>query len=256
MIIQGTGKPIVLLHGVTSSCFAWQDVIPYLSTDYKVYAFTALGHNGGNKPTGKIEIDDLVDDIEQLLDQHNLTSPYIVGNSMGGWVAIELAKRGRACGVCAISPAGVWQVDGSEQRHALKQIKYLSRLSALCLPFVSILSKSAILRHFSLKKVAVKGEKLTPKQFKQAVKDMCACSVKHDFLTSQKALSAAKLGCPMTLLWPAQDKLFPIDTTAKSAQKMFQTAKFVTLPNLGHVPMIDDPELVAQEIISAMGDYK
>lgn len=252
MIIQGTGRPVVLLHGVTSSCHAWQDVIPFLSKDYKVYAFTALGHNGAKAPQGRIELSDVIDDMTRTFDKHHLSQPYIVGNSMGAWIAIELAKRGRASGVCAISPAGIWHVAKSEQTLALKQIKYLSRLATVSLPFISFLSQFKTVRKFALKKVAEHGDNLSPAQFKQAVVDMCRCTVKKDILNTQQSLSAGKLDCPITLVWPDKDKLFPIDSTAILAQQMFPNAAFIKLANLGHVPMIDDPKQIANVIKASM----
>ena len=52
-----------------------------------------------------------MDDLERLLDELGLAKAHLAGNSLGGWAALELARRGRALTVCALSPAGAW---GSE----------------------------------------------------------------------------------------------------------------------------------------------
>src|SRR5690606_20547675 len=96
MLREGQGEPVVLLHGVTCSKNVWQKVVPLLSPHYEVFAFTALGHQGGTAAKSGTGIQDVIDDAEATLDQLQLDRPHLVGNSMGGWVAIELARRGRA----------------------------------------------------------------------------------------------------------------------------------------------------------------
>ena len=59
----------------------------------------------------------MVDAAESFLDEHGLARPHLAGNSLGGWVAIELARRGCAASVCAFSPAGFWW-DRSSDRYA------------------------------------------------------------------------------------------------------------------------------------------
>ena len=102
--------PLVLLHGTAMSGNAWQDVVPLLSNDHEVFTPTALGHHGGppvQRPPATIT--DVVDAAERYLDEDvDLEQPHLAGNSLGGFVAIELARRGRAATVCAFSPAGFW----------------------------------------------------------------------------------------------------------------------------------------------------
>ncbi len=96
MIRSGKGEPVVLLHGVTGSETMWRNVIPRLAPRYDTIALTALGHRGG-RPGGRgASVQDLVDDAERSLDELGLERPHLAGNSLGGWMTIELARRGRA----------------------------------------------------------------------------------------------------------------------------------------------------------------
>lgn len=109
---------VVLLHPGSSSGRIWQDVVPLLSEHLGVHAPTLLGHRGGpaarRRPATLI---DVIDSAERYLDEQGLDRPHLAGNSLGGAVAIELARRGRAATVCAISPAGFWSAsDGAETR--------------------------------------------------------------------------------------------------------------------------------------------
>jgi pimeloyl-ACP methyl ester carboxylesterase len=103
------GSAVVLLHGLNASGNAWQDVAPLLRTHHEVYAPTAMGHRGGPPVQRRpATIRDVVDWTERYLDEQDLQRPHLVGHSMGGFVAIELARRGRAASVCAFAPGGFW----------------------------------------------------------------------------------------------------------------------------------------------------
>jgi pimeloyl-ACP methyl ester carboxylesterase len=104
--------PVVLLHGIAMSGKAWQDVVPLLSNYHEVFTPTALGHRGGPPVQRRpATITDVVDAAEHYLDERGLERPHLAGNSLGGLVAIELARRGRAASVCAFSPIGFWSAD-------------------------------------------------------------------------------------------------------------------------------------------------
>jgi pimeloyl-ACP methyl ester carboxylesterase len=112
-------KPaLVLLHLGTSSGRIWQELFPLLSAYHEVHAPTLLGHRGGPEVQRRpATITDVGDSAERYLDEQGLDRPHLVANSMGGGVAIELARRGRAATICALSPAGFWSAsDGSAAR--------------------------------------------------------------------------------------------------------------------------------------------
>ena len=124
MLREGTGESIVLLHGVMNSEAIWSAVVPLLATRYETIVPTALGHRGGRSPTRRpVRIADVVDDAEVSLDALGLKTAHLAGNSMGGWVALELARRGRARSVCALSPAGTWEPGTSAHSRSRRALR-------------------------------------------------------------------------------------------------------------------------------------
>ncbi len=104
-------SPLVLLHPILLSGKVWQDVAPLLSDYHRVFTPTLLGHSGGPQVQRRpATIWDVIDAAEGYLDENDLQRPHLAGNSLGGFVAIELARRGRASTVCALSPAGFWTI--------------------------------------------------------------------------------------------------------------------------------------------------
>src|ERR1700727_821399 len=116
----GDGEPVLLLHGFTGHWRHWRPVLADLVARYEVIAPTLAGHNGGPAyPSGMSlkKVADAGDSLERHLDELGVGTAHFVGNSMGGSLALELAKRGRARSVVAIAPAGGWTPgDGESQR--------------------------------------------------------------------------------------------------------------------------------------------
>src|ERR1700759_859950 len=107
----GSGEPVLLLHPFLISQLVWQKVAPQLAETgrYEVFAPTMAGHNGGPRAgTWFLSSSLLADHVERQLDELGWDTCHIVGNSLGGWVAFELERRGRARTVTGIAPAGGW----------------------------------------------------------------------------------------------------------------------------------------------------
>src|SRR5207237_6606895 len=107
----GAGTPLVLLHGVGGTWRVWRPVLPLLERWHAVFAPTLPGHCGANRlPAGVApSIDALADGVAEQLDRAGIDRAHIVGNSLGGWIALELARRGRARSVVLFGPAGAWR---------------------------------------------------------------------------------------------------------------------------------------------------
>jgi pimeloyl-ACP methyl ester carboxylesterase len=98
----GSGPPLVCLHGFTGTWRAWELVLPVLERHHEVLAPTLAGHAGGPTLEGEISDRLLADEIERAMDEAGFETAHIVGNSLGGYVALQLAARGRAESVVAL----------------------------------------------------------------------------------------------------------------------------------------------------------
>ena len=120
----GSGRPLILLHGIGMSHAAWNAVTPYLRATRRVIAFDIAGFGltpplpAGTLPT----IANLVEALERSLHEMGLDLPIdVAGNSLGGCMALEAARRGIARSVVAISPIGLWRA------HPAPHVKYVFR---------------------------------------------------------------------------------------------------------------------------------
>jgi pimeloyl-ACP methyl ester carboxylesterase len=234
------------------SARVWDDVRPLVGRHHETVALTSLGHRGGLAPTRRpVTVRDLVDDAERALDACGLERPHVAGNSLGGWMAIELARRGRARTVCALSPAGSWTAGTQAQAAGVRKIRRAFRLARLSPLPTAVLVRSAAARRLILRDVARHGDRLLPAQAVEATRDLLACSVLDDLLrTGEELAPLDPLPCPITLAWSGDDAILPVAVNGAIARARLPRARFEIIPGVGHVPMIDDPAAVARAILS------
>jgi pimeloyl-ACP methyl ester carboxylesterase len=243
---------LILLHGLGMSARVWDDALRLLQPHHDVVALTTLGHRGGVTASRRpVTVRDLVDDVERALDARGLERPHIAGNSLGGWMAIELARRGRARTVCAFSPAGSWTAGTAEQTAGVRKIRTAVRLARLSRPLpMALLMRSPAVRRLTLRDVARHGDRLTPAQAVEITRDLLACTVLDDLLrTGEEIAPLDPLPCPIALTWSGDDAILPVAVNGAVARARLPRAAFEVLPGVGHVPMIDEPASVAQAIL-------
>jgi pimeloyl-ACP methyl ester carboxylesterase len=252
MLREGSGEPLVLFHGILASERVWRHVVPHLTDDHEVIVPTALGHHGGPRPEQRpANIHDIVDAGERVLDELGLENAHLAGNSMGGWMALELARRGRALSVCAISPAGLWEEDWPERDQAFEVLFTAIREARRGRWVVGTLSRSARFRRWAMQDIAVHGHRTSREDFLAMSRDVVGCYVAGEVIGPGYSLSPFETPpCPVTIAWAAEDVLFPLDVYRERAEGFVPGARFTVLEDCGHVPMFDDPTLIAETILA------
>jgi pimeloyl-ACP methyl ester carboxylesterase len=251
MLRKGSGEPLVLLHGITCTAGVWEDVLPQLAPHYDTIALTALGHRGGPEPTGRpVRIEDVVDAAEAQLDELGLERPHVAGFSMGGRMAIDLARRGRARSVCALSPSGCWEPGGNpEGRERLRTSVRDARRSR---PLLPLLLHSKRMRGYAMRLNANHGRRMTREQMLDRIDDTLGCTVVDDLLDGDEGMAPLDpVPCPITIAWSENDRVLPRDTNGERAQELIPQARYLVLEDVGHVALFDDPQLVAETIREA-----
>ncbi len=243
---------MLLLHGVTNSARIWDDVVPLLRPHFDVIAPTAAGHRGGPPAHPHSSIAGLIDDLETVLDGLGLETVHVAGNSMGGFMAIELARRGRARTVCALSPAGFWTPGGADHTRATRTIRRGLTLARRMAAPARIAMHIPIGRRLILRDAAEHAHKLSAHRAQQFLTDMIECTAARDLLGTTESIEPLDpLPCPVTLAWSARDRIFPPQINGRTARERLPAAHYRELPAVGHIPMIDDPQLSARVIREA-----
>ncbi len=245
---SGAGEPLLLIHGTGSYLRSWDPIVPLLSRDFDVFAVDLPGFgNSMDKAEWITDFDSLVDVLEWFMREHGLERPHLVGNSVGGWLALELAKRGRAASVTAISPCGLWRKGAPLYVKAMYRSS--RRLGRALRPWGPFLSKFTICRTVTLfpafgRPWAVPGERSWPDlahMLEAPGVDRAATAIDDRRFTGGDAIDV-----PVTVAFGRRDvALLPHH---RRRDQLPPQAHWQRLPRCGHVPMYDDPELVTRTI--------
>ncbi len=254
----GSGEPVVLLHGFTAAWGIWQPVLADLVARYEVIAPTLPGHHGGpDYPHDQpITFERSTDAVERLLDACGVSTAHFVGNSMGGGIALELAKRGRARSVTALAPAGGWsRGDGEGPRIGAffaRQIKMLQRTHA----WSERIMRRPGTRRLAFREIMRHGELVSPANAAEISRAAMQCSISQRAIQALLADEAGltikdldRITCPVLLATPQFDRVLPGPRHTPRYSREIPGVKTITLPNCGHVPMWDDTKLVTELIV-------
>ena len=196
---------------------------------------------------------DVIDESERYLDEHGLDRPHLAGHSMGGFMALELARRGRAASVCAFSPGGLWSND--LRARAVKTVRRQLALGRLMRPITPLLMKSPGMRRRVLTDATLHGDRLSYKRAIEITQEGFDCTIIDDIFNNadEQVAPMDPLPCPITIAWAEKDRILPVELCEAIARDRLPRATFTILLGLPHTPTIDDPELVASTILAVTG---
>lgn len=240
---EGSGPALLLVHGIGSSHRSFVPVIEDLAADFTVYAVDLPGFGDSPPLDRKPTMRALADACAEVVAD---AGPFaVVGNSLGGGIALHLALDGRARAACALCPVGF--VEGWERVWLHFFVRSTPALFAPLKP----LAGSAFVRRHSTAVVLAHGERTTPQQLRDAADDAkraVGLQPTASHALNWRAPSVTSLPCPVTIAWGDTDRLLLYGPQAARARERMPSARHVTLEDVGHVPMFDDPQLTASVI--------
>ena len=255
MYRAGTGEPLVLVHGFTATWRCWLPVIPETVAHFEVIAPTLHGHDGGPvPPQGARSLIEAGDHFESLLDSLGVETAHFAGNSMGGALSLEMAKRGRARTVVAISPGGGWATDDrAEGERIITWFARNQKLARRTVRAMPRLMRRPGMRRLLLRDVMTRGDQVPVQEAVRLVESSVRCSVVDDVFDTIRSGTAllsdlGRIECPVLVVWGAKDRILPIDRHAARFRTEVPGAEFRVLPGVGHTPMWDDPDLISAVI--------
>jgi pimeloyl-ACP methyl ester carboxylesterase len=247
----GSGPPLLLIHGFSATWKTWSPLIEPLTRDFEVLAPTLPGHTGGAPLDPPRTIPGLCDRVEALLDEVGWRDPHVAGFSLGGWLALELAKRGRARSVTAIAPSGALVSRGPREVRRFTRLFRRSRASARAAgPLMPRFMRSARFRRLSLRDMMVHGDRLDADAAVQSSRDHAAMPAFDDILASfacEELVDLDRVTVPVHIWWGKRDRVNPVHHAPYLEQRLPE-ATFEYVDDAGHVPFWDAPDSVLRAI--------
>jgi pimeloyl-ACP methyl ester carboxylesterase len=250
---EGVGAPLVLLHGIGLRRQINAPVIGRLATHFEVIACDSPGFGASPPLADGVEptIPAYADAFEHFFAAEGLERPHVAGNSMGGAIALELARRGVARSATAISPAGFWT--DAERRFCQLSLAGLTQTPRAAHAPLEALARTRAGRvallwqtfgHPTRVPGEIVAETLRSAWAAPAFAAALAAFDRYSFGDGQQLAAT-----PVTIAWGIHDRLLPFRTQAARARRLLPSATHLTL-GVGHVPFYDDPAVVAEAIRS------
>jgi pimeloyl-ACP methyl ester carboxylesterase len=242
---RGSGEPLVLIHPLGAELVVWDPVIDRLSRDRDVIAVDLPGFGqspgllNGDAPTPQV----LAGTVASLLDDLGVARAHVAGNSLGGWVALELAKTGRAMSVAGLCTAGLWS-----RPLGPRPGRDVRRLGQRLLPVLPTMLRSAKGRQLVLGGSVAHAERVPPEAAARLVRSyLTSAAYDSADLAMRTAVFSGfeDIRVPVTLAWGDLDQI------VRKPRETVQDWRTIMLHGCGHIPMWDDPGQVARTLLLA-----
>lgn len=251
----GSGSVLVLLHGLGGTWHVWMPVLPLLEKHHRIIAPTLPGHPGGPAiPEGVTPtVDVLADLLIADLKARGIEHAHVAGNSLGGWLSLELARRGFATSVTALSPAGGWATQ-EDYKAVAKSFRIVFMILPILIFLTALFLRFAWVRRVLYKQGMARGDLVSPGESSRAMKSMRDTTMLPALLLSmgqRGGIAPFQVNPPLVrIAWCEFDKVIPFARYGKPMQALVQGSESLFLTGCGHVPMYDDPEQVTAVILA------
>lgn len=247
----GSGEPLVLVHGIGHRRQAWYPVVDRLAEHREVILLDLPGHGESPAlvPDGRPVKDQLREILEDFFAEQGLDRPHIAGNSLGGRIALEAAADDLVSSATTLAPAGFWR--GSLDFLYIRAVFVaLTGAATLLEPIAPALLKSAPGRAAAMGLLMTHGGRLDAEHALGDVRGLVHAkpALKTIIDGGEPFDRPIDPAIPVTVAWGTRD-LVLLPYQATRARKALPDATHVTLPKCGHVPMIDDVDLVVDVLL-------
>ncbi|GAA4004016.1 alpha/beta fold hydrolase [Hymenobacter fastidiosus] len=252
---RGTGRPLLLVHGIGGSLGSWNTIIDALAAERDVIAVDLPGHGKTPPLPGENSIGTLADALTAFLTTHDLLGTDAVGSSMGGRLVLELARRGGVLGaVVSLNPGGFWQ--GWEIPVFYHSVAISQKLVKALQPVMPAIAGSAVGRTVLLPQFSAQPWAIDSQQAIDEMHTFANTPVFEELLDRlahgevQKAAPQGSITEPLVIGWGRQDRVC-LPGQARLALEKFPDARLYWFENCGHFPQWDQPGEATRLILAA-----
>ena len=237
---------MVCLHGIADTWRTWQLVLPALERHHDVLAPTLPGHAGGPPIDGDAGAALLGDAVERAMDEAGFATAHLVGNSLGGYLALHLASRGRADTVVALAPAGGWAAGDDSFRDTLRQTAQVREAAWAAAPHADAIAATAEGRRRATRLIVSSADGIPADLVAHLMRGAAGCdglpALNAAALRDRWAVDAERIACPVRIVWGTGDRLLPWPAAAaRYRADLLPHADWVELDGVGHCPQLEVP---------------
>lgn len=253
---RGSGSPLLLVHGLGAGWRSWSPIIDELAEHREVIAVDLPGFGETPPLAGEVSIATLTDSVAEFIREQGLDGVSTAGQSMGGRMVLELARRGVGGDTVALDPGGFWTdrelfVFGATLRPSIVLVRALRRMLPALLG--SSVGRTLLLAQLSARPWALSRETVLPDV--RGLVDSPSTGAALDALTKgpkQQGAPAGTVPGRVTIGWGRRD-LVTVPRQAARATDLFPDAELHWFDRCGHFPQWDAPHEATRLILDNTG---
>ena len=238
-------EPLLLIHGLGASGSVWDPVVPLLREHRDVHVLDMPGV--GRAPALPDGVEPTAANLGAALHAQcaelGIERPHVAGNSLGAWVGLEMGRAGQAASVTCISPAGLWRSPLGPRKGDTR--KWARRLR----PFVGLAVLVPPVRRRMVTTFAAHPDRIPARDARAIVLGWIDASGYEGANRAMRTHVFDPAGypgdVPVTIAWGEHDTMVRMPKPERAPAG----TRFVVLPDVGHTPMWDDPQLVARTLL-------
>ncbi len=247
----GGREPLLLIHGLGGTARVWDPVLPLLEEEREVHVIDMPGF--GEAPPLPPGVEPSAANLARALHgqcaERGIERPHVAGNSLGGWVGLEMGRAGWAASVTALSPAGLWSRPLGEPQGGGRMLLRGSPWVKLARPLLAPALLLPATRRLAFQSIAAHPERIPATAARQLVLGWLDGEGYDGANRAMRAHVFDPAGypeeVPVTIAWCELDRL----VGPPNPERRPAGARFLVLPGVGHTPTWDDPELVARTLL-------
>jgi pimeloyl-ACP methyl ester carboxylesterase len=248
---MGSGPPLVLIHGIGSRWQVWAPVLDRLAAHHDVVALDLPGFGASALPPPGTPpgLESLTSLTLDFLRELGIERPHVAGNSLGGLISLELARRAAVSSATGLSPAGF--ASPAETVLARAELWSAVRLARLASPRATAIMRRPRVRALALRNLVAHPERMPPAAAADDVRALAAApwfDATLPTIQPRAFRDGSGIAVPVTIAWGEHDRLL-LPRQSRRAGTAIPSARLITLEGCGHVPTYDDPEQVARVIL-------
>lgn len=249
--------PIVLIHGFAGGPEVWASVAGALGQHRTVHVIALDGHRTGEPidDYATMTSESFVDGVLRDLDRLGVDTAHLVGNSLGGWIALRVAARGRAASVTCFAPAGGWREGSVVERAIVAKFAAGYAISRGALRLVPSALQRPRVRAALMRTTVHRAQTIDAPTARVILENFARCPSLVPLLLRRHRRALPDVGTvdvPVRIAWSEFDRILRGERSRQRYVDLLPEAEHFVLPGVGHVPMLEDPSLVVETILEAV----